>query len=221
MRACGEYCDVVSINFYESGPLVRLVLPVVPRLIPAMPNDPHHFKMFNTLTGRPVMVTEFSFRAKDSGLPNTYPPGLIVQPNLATQADRGRKYDEYVSSWASEPYFVGWHWFQLMDQPKAGRGDGERAAATGRLDDRALLRRAGPDRNPPRDQHNRRVDGRETGPSVKGGGEPPATGGRRLACDGSCRVVSPVASQDRERNPLDQGSIPSLFWCWAPGRSGP
>mgnify|MGYP003340872377 CR=1 FL=1 len=35
-------------------------------------------------TGRPILITEFGFRAADSGLPNTWPP---FYPTLATQAD--------------------------------------------------------------------------------------------------------------------------------------
>ena len=125
VQACGEYCDVITINFYESGPVLRPLLWAAPRFIPAMPNDPFHFRAYNALTNKPVMVTEFGFRALDSGLPCTYPPGWFVQPNLKTQEERGRKYEAYVTSWAREPYFVGWHWFQYMDQPKAGRFDGE------------------------------------------------------------------------------------------------
>ena len=33
-----------------------------------------------------LLVTEFGFRAEDSGLPNTFPPPQFVQPLVATQS---------------------------------------------------------------------------------------------------------------------------------------
>jgi hypothetical protein len=68
-----------------------------------------------------MMITEFSFRAMDSGLPNTKGAGAPV----ATQQDRADRFEEYVSALASLPNCVGYHWFEWCDEPKQGRFDGE------------------------------------------------------------------------------------------------
>ena len=82
-------------------------------------------RSFHEWTGKPLMVTEFGFRGMDSGLPNSFPPGWLLQPTVPTQKDRADKFEQCVTAWLSQPYFVGCHWFQHMDEPKAGRFDGE------------------------------------------------------------------------------------------------
>ncbi len=125
VRACGEFCDAVSVNFYELGPAGPALLLFAPRMVELMKVD-DALAEFHRVGRKPVMVTEFSFRAMDSGMPNTWPPGAVAQPTVPTQADRGRKYRHYVLTWASQPYFIGSHWFNYMDEPKQGRWhDGE------------------------------------------------------------------------------------------------
>jgi hypothetical protein len=103
LRAMKPYVDIVSFNSYEH----RAPLAALRRL----------FK----LTGRPVMLTEFSFKARDSGLPNGKGGGKPV----ATQLDRARLFDRFVTSLAKMRECVGYHWFKYSDQPKQGRFDGE------------------------------------------------------------------------------------------------
>jgi len=67
------------------------------------------------------MITEFSFKAKDSGLPNTKGAGLPVE----TQKDRADRFEKYVATLAKMPAWVGYHWFEWCDEPKEGRFDGE------------------------------------------------------------------------------------------------
>jgi hypothetical protein len=68
------------------------------------------------------MITEFSFKAMDSGLPNTKG---AAEP-VATQQDRAEGFTRYVQDLASLPSCVGFHWFEYRDQPPEGRGgDGE------------------------------------------------------------------------------------------------
>ena len=93
--------DVVSINVYELDPR------------PAV-------EAAYKLTGRPILVGEFGVRAEDSGLPNTHGAG----PKVATQADRGRAYADYVTRLESLPESVGYHWFEWVDEPKEGRFEG-------------------------------------------------------------------------------------------------
>ena len=72
-------------------------------------------------TGKPVLLTEFSFKAADSGLPNTKGAGRA----LATQQDRADYFDRYVTGLARLAFVVGYHWFEYADEPAEGRFDGE------------------------------------------------------------------------------------------------
>ncbi len=103
IRAAGEYFDVISLHSYApSAPQERL-------------------RQIARLTGKPAMVTEFSFKAMDSGLPNIKGAGKPV----ATQSDRANGFTNYVQALAALPNVVGYHWFEYRDEPKEGRFDGE------------------------------------------------------------------------------------------------
>jgi hypothetical protein len=103
LRAMTPYIDIVSFNTYEhKAPLGAL-------------------RRFYRMTNKPVMLTEFSFKAKDSGLPNTKGGGKPV----ATQRDRAKLFERFVTSLAKMRECIGYHWFKYADQPKQGRFDGE------------------------------------------------------------------------------------------------
>jgi hypothetical protein len=73
-------------------------------------------------TYRPIMITEWAFKAMDSGLPNLRGAGVPV----ATQQERAEAYERYTRQALSLPFVVGLHWFQYTDQPLQGRAhDGE------------------------------------------------------------------------------------------------
>lgn len=99
--AAARHADVISFNCYERDPAVTI--------------DAY------AATGKPCLIGEFSFRAMDSGLPNTKGAGPIV----ATQAERAACIRRYVAAAASSPALVGYHWFEHADQPIEGRPDGE------------------------------------------------------------------------------------------------
>jgi hypothetical protein len=103
VEASGEFVDVVSFNTYAFEPPVKVL-------------DELH-----QITRKPVMITEFSFKAMDSGLPNTKGAG---QP-VPTQKDRADHFERFVRALTGLPYCVGYHWFQWSDQPAQGRFDGE------------------------------------------------------------------------------------------------
>jgi hypothetical protein len=71
--------------------------------------------------GKPCLIGEFSFRAADSGLPNTGGAG----PKVETQAERAACFTAYVGAALRNPAIVGYHWFEHADQPAEGRFDGE------------------------------------------------------------------------------------------------
>lgn len=72
-------------------------------------------------SGLPILVSEWAFRARDSGLPNTKGAGPLVD----TQAQRAAKYREYLTALLRMPFVVGAHWFKYTDEPAEGRFDGE------------------------------------------------------------------------------------------------
>ena len=108
IRACGRYCDVISFNDYRAAPSADADLLA---------------KYWIWGGKKPIMVTEFSWRAEEntSGNPNDGGAGAVVR----TQAQRGENYQQYVKDLLSYPMVVGAHWFQFADQSPQGRFDGE------------------------------------------------------------------------------------------------
>ncbi len=96
----GQDFDVFSINSYTAP-------------------GPSPTKEIYEKTGKPVMIGEFHFGAIDRGLPST---GLRA---VASTSDRGKAYRCYIEDGFSRPELIGIHYFQWMDQPVAGRFDGE------------------------------------------------------------------------------------------------
>jgi hypothetical protein len=103
VEAMGPYVDVVSFNNYD---------PLPPKA---------KLASLAATTGKPVALTEFSFKAQDAGLPNSHGAGRPV----ATQQDRADRFDAYLSALAKMPFVVGFHWFEYADEPAEGRFDGE------------------------------------------------------------------------------------------------
>jgi len=119
VTAAGAWVDVMSVNNYEYNAglpdeLEKLFGPVL--------STDNSLADFYAACNRPLLFSEFSYRAQDSGLPNTYPP---VFPVLATQSDRADAYESYTRSSFAAPYVVGQHWFEFTDEPSGGRFDGE------------------------------------------------------------------------------------------------
>ncbi|MEX2371927.1 MAG: hypothetical protein WD578_13045 [Bacteroidales bacterium] len=98
IRIASKYCDVVSFNRYRY---------TCSELVPPDGGD------------YPIIIGEFHFGSLETGL---------LQPGLRYAADnqeRAAFYDHYVHSALLNPYIVGTHWFQLVDQSVTGRPDGE------------------------------------------------------------------------------------------------
>jgi hypothetical protein len=70
------------------------------------------------ITGLPVIIGEYHFGTAGRGLS----PWLAQVSNLE---ERGAGYRYYVENAAAHPALIGTHWFQWIDQPATGRGDGE------------------------------------------------------------------------------------------------
>jgi agarase len=119
LEAAAPYVDVFSVDDYTLLP--GLDEQVQAAWGPFVPRDAT-LRAFYEALHKPLIVTEYSFRAADSGLPNTWPP---IFPTLPTQADRARAYEQYVRSLHGAPWIVGDTWFEFVDEPSGGRFDGE------------------------------------------------------------------------------------------------
>jgi len=120
VRASASCLDVVSVNHYELDEDLRPVIEALGDFVSA----DGWLREFHELSGRPLLVSEFSFRAADSGLPNTRPPSPVI-PVLESQGDRADGFEDYATRCQLAPYMVGYHWYAYMDEPATGRFDGE------------------------------------------------------------------------------------------------
>ena len=119
LEAAAKYVDVASFNDYS----------IIPELATPLGNaDPTYLPVDDSLAaqeailGKPILISEWGYRAADSGLPNTWPP---LFPVLQTQDQRAAAYESFVSGLLGTTYVVGQHFFEFADEPAAGRFDGE------------------------------------------------------------------------------------------------
>lgn len=97
VKACAEFCDVLSFNFYT-----------------LKPQDGYDFARLAVLD-KPVLVSEFQFGSRDRG---PFWPGPV---EVAREEDRGPAYGNFLKAALAQPTIVGAHWFQYLDQPASGR----------------------------------------------------------------------------------------------------
>ncbi|MFC7292748.1 agarase [Hirschia litorea] len=104
IKASVKYSDALSFNIYEEGVQEK------------------NWAFLEEID-LPTVIGEFHIgTTSDSGL---YNPGIV---HAHDQKDRARMYKQYMQSVLDNPYFVGAHWFQYMDEPVTGRAyDGENA----------------------------------------------------------------------------------------------
>jgi hypothetical protein len=115
----GKHVDVMSINYYDLiGNLEDMLKRISPDYLPVTDSLAEHYRV----GGRPILVTEWSYRAADAGLPNSWPP---IYPTVPNQKARADAFEAYVQKLIEKPWFVGHHWFLYADQPREGRFDGE------------------------------------------------------------------------------------------------
>jgi agarase len=123
-RAAAPFVDVLSINYYELSPpfftLAQSTAAEFGYLVPTRFFD--DLDELARVTDKPLLVSEWTYRAADSGLPNSWLPFF---PTLATQADRADAYSGYVRRALARPHLLGVHWFKYTDFPAEGRANGE------------------------------------------------------------------------------------------------
>jgi len=103
----GTYCDVVSVNCYRRLDVERGIF---------TDGFPEELDNWARMCGRPMMVTEWSFPALDSGLPCKHGAG----ERFDTQAQRASAYALFQKFLFSRPYIVGSMFFMWVDEPKLG-----------------------------------------------------------------------------------------------------
>jgi len=107
LEVCGKYVDVLSLNYYRKDGVIST----------------EFLDNIYALTKKPILITEFSFRAMENASGDANSKGADV--TVQTQKERAEGYRKYCSSMAKLPYIIGWDWFQYFDQPPGGRFDGE------------------------------------------------------------------------------------------------
>ena len=98
VRQAAKYCDIVGFNFYKFT-VEDMVLPAG--------------------IDKPVIIGEFHMGALDRGLFHTGLRGVV------DQTQRAEAYRYFMTTALCNPASVGAHWFELYDNPTAGRFDGE------------------------------------------------------------------------------------------------
>ncbi len=113
--SAGKHCDVLSFNYYGSVDLDREI---------ALDHDNRPtsrplaevFEGFFRLGGRPMIITEWSFPALDSGLPCTKGAGQ----RFRTQAERARASEIFARTILAIPPMLGYDYFMWVDEPALG-----------------------------------------------------------------------------------------------------
>lgn len=102
----GKHCDVVSFNMYPRIDVERGVPEHVVKQIQA----------WHKACRKPMMITEWSFPALDSGLPCVHGAGMRVD----TQTQRARCYEHFQRLMFSLPFMIGSNFFMFVNEPALG-----------------------------------------------------------------------------------------------------
>jgi len=113
----GKYCDLVTFNVYPWADIDRNVVRMrssatAERVADAFTRQYGYVK-------KPMLVTEWSFPALDSGLPCTGGAGQ----RFRTQRERTQATELFARTMLSLPFFVGYDYFMWVDEPAAGISD--------------------------------------------------------------------------------------------------
>ncbi|HIE52360.1 MAG TPA: hypothetical protein EYP85_11425 [Armatimonadetes bacterium] len=103
----GKYCDIVSVNCYRRVDLEREVV---------SDGFEEDLREWYAAAQRPLMITEWSFPALDSGLPCTHGAGQ----RFDTQEQRARAFAIFQRLLFRLPFVVGSDYFMWVDEPALG-----------------------------------------------------------------------------------------------------
>ncbi|MCD6350693.1 MAG: hypothetical protein J7M26_01130 [Armatimonadetes bacterium] len=105
-EAAGRYCDIVTFNFYGRVDLLKR----------EAPGTAERWTSYYEKARRPLMITEWSFPALDSGLPCKHGAGMRVD----TQQQKSVCYEVYQRLVFGLPFMVGSDYFMWVDEPALG-----------------------------------------------------------------------------------------------------
>ncbi len=109
----GRFCDAVTFNIYPWADLDRGVV-YTGRTSGRTVAD--YFAERHAWTGRPLMITEWSFPALDAGLPCSGGAGQ----RFRTQAERVEATELFARTMLSLPFMIGYDYFMWVDEPALG-----------------------------------------------------------------------------------------------------
>ncbi|MBQ7187827.1 MAG: hypothetical protein IJR99_00270 [Kiritimatiellae bacterium] len=110
----GKYCDLVTFNCYPMADLDRNVM--YTHLGKTGERIDEHFTRYYGYAKRPILITEWSFPALDSGLPCTHGAGQ----RFYTQRERTQATSLFARTMLSLPFLLGYDYFMWVDQPPLG-----------------------------------------------------------------------------------------------------
>jgi len=116
-EVAGKYCDVVTFNCYPWADLDRNVV-----FLNRGKNSPRVADAFAeryAIVKKPMLITEWSFPALDSGLPCTGGAGQ----RFMTQKERTAATELFAKTMLSLPFLIGYDYFMWVDEPAAGISD--------------------------------------------------------------------------------------------------
>ncbi len=105
----GKFVDVITVNCYPSVDLDRGIVD---------PNAVRRISRIHEKGKKPVMVTEWSFPAADTGYRDAGPG---AGQRFATQAQRTRATEIFARTMLAMPYLVGYSYFMWQDSPAGSR----------------------------------------------------------------------------------------------------
>jgi agarase len=106
-EVAGRHCDILSVNCYRRLDLEKEII---------VDGFEDLMSRWHRLSGKPIMLTEWSFPALDAGLPCTHGAGQRVP----TQKDRAKAFRIFQTTLFSTPFVVGSNYFMWVDEPEMG-----------------------------------------------------------------------------------------------------
>ena len=100
IKGAASSTDVLDVHVYGSQPQTSMLL-----------------SLHDISGGKPMLMSEFGFRARDSGLPNSKGAG----PLLMTQTERAAGFRRYIQTLVGLPFVLGYHMFMWADEPAGGQ----------------------------------------------------------------------------------------------------
>lgn len=114
LSAAGKYTDIFTINTYPHVDFENTWLP--DGTGGAVEGVPRQVTGYYNLIQKPMIITEWSFPALDSGLPCKHGAGMRVD----TQGQKAACYQIFANTIADLPFMVGYHYFMWADEPALG-----------------------------------------------------------------------------------------------------